>query len=253
MDLRLFDSLESTNKYCELLDLTAVEEFTVVCAREQTAGIGQRGNVWHSEPGKNLTFSLVLKPTFLPFEQQYMLTKAVSLGVADCLASLLPEGQEVSIKWPNDIYIGMRKVCGILISNHVSGSSLSSSVVGIGLNVNQTAFPKWIPNPVSLKQVTGREEALEPLLRRLVECIALRYGQLQGGLEGVEALDNEYLSRLLFRGEERPYLLRGERVDATIVGVNRFGHLDLTGAHGEKYTCQLKELVFLDLAGRQAD
>lgn len=110
MDLRLFDSLESTNKYCELLDLTAVGEFTVVCAREQTAGIGQWGNVWHSEPGKNLTFSLVLKPTFLPFEQQYMLTKAVSLGVVDCLIPLLPEGQEVSIKWPNDIYIGMRKV-----------------------------------------------------------------------------------------------------------------------------------------------
>ena len=175
MDLRLFDSLESTNKYCELLDLSAVGEFTVVCAREQTAGIGQRGNVWHSEPGKNLTFSLVLKPTFLPFEQQYMLTKTVSLGVADCLIPLLPVGQEVSIKWPNDIYIGMGKVCGILISNHVSGSSLSSSVVGIGLNVNQTAFPEWIPNPVSLKQVTGQEEALEPLLLRLVDCIAFRY------------------------------------------------------------------------------
>lgn len=253
MDLRLFDSLESTNKYCELLDLSTVGEFTVVCAMEQTAGIGQRGNVWHSAPGKNLTFSLVLKPCFLPFEQQYMLTKAVSLGVADCLLSLLPEGHAVSIKWPNDIYIGRRKVCGILISNHVSGSSLSSSVVGIGLNVNQTEFPEWIPNPVSLKQVTGREEALEPLLRNVVECIAFRYGQLQDGSEGVQKLDKEYLSKLLFRGEKRLYLLRGERVEATIVDVNRFGHLDLAGSHGEKYTCQLKELVFLDLAGRQVD
>ncbi len=144
-------------------------------------------------------------------------------------------------------------MCGILISNHVSGSSLSSSVVGIGLNVNQTEFPEWVPNPVSLKQVTGREEALEPLLRRVVECIALRYGQLQGGLEGEETLDKEYLSRLLFRGEERLYMLRGEQVEATIVDVNRFGHLDLTGSKGEKYTCQLKELVFLDLAGRQEE
>ena len=248
MDLRMFDSLESTNKYCELLDLSQVGEFTVVCAREQTAGIGQRGNCWHSEAGMNLTFSLVLKPVFLSFENQYELTKAVSLGIVDALRTLLPDGEAVKIKWPNDIYIGLRKVCGVLISNRVAGRCLSASVVGIGLNVNETEFPEWIPNPVSLKQVMGRELPLERVLESVVEGVAMRYSQLKGSSAGGNALlDEAYLSSLLFRGVERPYLYLGRGVRATIQGVNRFGHLELLTSDGEALVCQLKELVFQGL------
>jgi len=252
MDLRVFDSLESTNKYCELLDFATVGEFTVVCARRQTAGIGQRGNSWHSAADMNLTFSLVLKPVFLGVEEQYALTKAVSLGVADCVEGLLPQGEAVRIKWPNDVYIGLRKVCGMLISNRVSGGRLSASIVGIGLNVNETEFPAWVPNPVSLKQVAGREVELMPLLRRVVDCIAVRYGELQDGGAARGRMDDEYLDRLLFRGEERPYLYKGTRIMGTIAGVNRFGHLELDVRGGGRLVCQLKELVFLGVAGREA-
>lgn len=245
MDVRMFDSLESTNKYCELLDLSKVEEFTVVCAREQRAGIGQRGNCWHSEAGMNLTFSLVLKPVFVPFEDQYALTKAVSLGIVDALGGYLPGADALKIKWPNDIYIGMRKVCGVLISNRVAGKRLSASVVGVGLNVNETAFPSWVPNPVSLCQVAGHALPLEDVLEKVLDGVAVRYGELEKGMaQGHRGVDEAYLSRLLNLGVERPYLYHGKPIRATIKGVNRFGHLELVTDGGEDLVCQLKELVF---------
>lgn len=248
MDVRMFDSLESTNKYCELLDLSKVEEFTVICAREQTAGIGQRGNCWHSAAGMNLTFSLVLKPVFLAFERQYALTKAVSLGIAEALVGLLPAEAAVKIKWPNDIYIGKRKVCGVLISNRVAGQCLSASVVGIGLNVNETDFPDWVPNPVSLKQAAGKTLPLGMVLERVVDGIAIRYRQLaEEAVSGHFRLDRDYQSRLLNLGVEMPYLYRNTAIRATIRGVNRFGHLELVTHEGESIVCQLKELVFQGL------
>ena len=139
MDLRMFDSLESTNKYCELLDLSTVGEFAVICAKEQTAGIGQRGNCWHSEAGKNLTFSLVLKPTFLAFENQYALTKAVSLGIVDALEGLISKEEEISIKWPNDIVLNKKKICGILTE---AIAETGQMIIGVGINTNQESMPE---------------------------------------------------------------------------------------------------------------
>ena len=247
MDLRFFDSLESTNQYCELLDLSKVGEFTVVCAREQTAGIGQRGNHWHSAPGENLTFSLVLKPDFLSVENQYLLTKAVSLGIVDWLDSCLPEGCRTSIKWPNDIYVGDRKICGVLISNRVQGNRLSATIVGVGLNINQTDFPDWIPNPISMKLVTGKQTPLEGALTGVAGAIAERYKQLHGALpDNTGELDKAYLSRLLNLGRESTYLYHDKIIRAVITGVNRFGHLELLTAEGNTLVCQLKELKYVD-------
>ena len=159
-NIQQFDSLESTNKYCELLNLGETEEFTVIVAKEQTAGIGQRGNHWAAAPGQNLTFSVVLRPAFLPAADQYALTKAVSLAIVDTLAPLLPQrAEEVRIKWPNDIYVDDRKICGILINNHLQQERIAATVVGIGLNVNQRTFPDWVPNPTSLALLTGNTSA----------------------------------------------------------------------------------------------
>ena len=242
MIIETFDSLPSTNQYCELLDLSQTEEFSVIYARQQTAGIGQRGNCWDSQPDKNLTFSLILKPTFLPAAEQYMLTKVVSLGITDCLQSLIPGGNIIKIKWPNDIYINDHKVCGILISNKLSRTYLSASIVGIGLNVNQTEFPSWVPNPISLKQITGEELSLRPLLENIVQAIQTRYRQLP---TNPDILDQEYLSRLLRLHQPARYLYHGEAITATIQGVNQYGHLLLTTSEGRPLTCQLKELTFL--------
>ncbi|MCQ2296536.1 MAG: biotin--[acetyl-CoA-carboxylase] ligase [Bacteroidales bacterium] len=242
MIIETFDSLPSTNQYCELLDLSQTEEFSVIYARQQTAGIGQRGNCWDSQPDKNLTFSLILKPSFLPAAEQYMLTKVVSLGITDCLQSLIPGGNIIKIKWPNDIYINDHKVCGILISNKLSRTHLSASIVGIGLNVNQTEFPSWVPNPISLKQITGEELFLRPLLENIVQAIQTRYRQLP---TNPAILDQEYLSRLLRLHQPARYLYHGEAITATIQGVNQYGHLLLTTSEGRPLTCQLKELTFL--------
>lgn len=244
MNIQMFDALASTNQYCELLNLSEVEEFTVIVARRQTAGIGQRGNHWEAEPGKNLTFSLVLKPVFLPIADQYQLTKAVSLGVADWLTPLVPQGEgRVRIKWPNDIYVDDRKICGMLITNRVTGDRLSASIVGIGMNINQRVFPDWVPNPTSLSLLTGREWPLEEMLAGLLSAIRRRYEELHREPLGV--LDAPYLARLLRRGEKASYLLHGEKTEATITGVNRFGHLQLVTTAGEHLSCQMKEIQFV--------
>lgn len=242
--IQQFDSLESTNKYCELLNLNEVEEFTVIVARSQTAGIGQRGNHWEAEPGKNLTFSIVLKPSFLPVADQYQLTKAVSLGVTDWLAPLVPDGKSrVKIKWPNDIYVDDKKICGMLITNRVTGDRLSASIVGIGLNINQQSFPDWVPNPTSLASLTGQEWPLEGMLTSLLSAIQSRYEALRREPHGT--LDTPYLARLLRRGEKSAFVLHGQQIEATITGVNRFGHLQLVTPTGDQLSSQMKEIQFI--------
>ena len=252
MDLLIFDSLGSTNRYCELLDLSMVGEFTVVYAREQTAGIGQRGNCWHSAPGLNLTFSFVLKPVFLAVGSQYMLTKAISLGIVDWLATVLPAEQPVDIKWPNDIYVGGNKICGVLVSNRLQRGQLAASIVGVGININQTVFPDWVPNPTSVKLITGKELNLEESLKGLVGKLEARYRQLHDAmLCGSDILDREYLSLLLNYGEECTYLYHDKEVKAAITGVNQYGHLELLTAGGDRLVCQMKELQFTEYHSRQ--
>lgn len=242
MHLQTFATLPSTNQYCELLDLSQTEEFTVIRALQQTAGIGQRGNHWESEAGKNLTFSLILKPDFLPVADQFRITQTVSLAVIDTLKPLLPQWHgQLRIKWPNDIYVGTSKICGMLISHKVQHTTLQASVVGIGLNVNQTLFPDWVPNPVSVAQLLHRDTPLDPLLTQLVSHIERRYQRLREHIDEKE----EYLSLLLNRGIESDYLYHGTPVRATLHDVNSFGHLQLITSDGTPLSCGLKEIAFL--------
>ena len=242
------DSVESTNRYCEALDLKQVEDFTCFWALEQTAGIGQRGNHWEAAPGKNLTFSLVLHPTFLPAERQFRLTQALSLAVVDFLSTFY---YSIHIKWPNDIYISGHKICGILTSAHVtpkivkqsnSQTIISSAVCGIGLNVNQTDFPDWVPNPTSLAILTGKEYKLEPLLRQLLACIEKRYEALRADVD----FEQEYLEHLLNLGLLARYKYKGEVITATVTGVDPHGHLLLTTTDGRHLCCAMKEIAAID-------
>ena len=262
-DILWFDSLESTNNYCKLLDLNTVEEFTVICARSQTAGIGQQGNHWASEPSKNLTFSLILKPTFLRAADQYSLTMAIALAIADTLDLLIsnpkrnqfaPSGR-VQIKWPNDIYVGTpseqhyRKICGILVTNQLSGSHIATSICGIGLNVNQTCFPAWVPNPTSLLLEASAPPsptpfAIDTVLDTVLDCILHRYRQLSLH-DGPDAIKTDYLSRLYRLGQEASYFYNGKTIRATITGIDHFGHLLLTTSTGSHLSCALKEISFL--------
>ena len=242
-------SVESTNKYCEALDLMQVGDFTCFWASEQTAGIGQRGNHWESAPGENLTFSMVLHPTFMSADRQFRLTEAISLAIVDFLSPFTSHITP-TIKWPNDIYVGGKKICGTLISNRVTIQAIthsdnlaiiSSAVCGIGLNVNQTAFPDWVPNPISLGMLTGRLYDLEPLLMQLLHSIEVRYNALREGVD----MEQEYLGCLLNLGIAARYKYEEKEIVATITGVDPHGRLLLTAEDGRRLSCGMKEIALL--------
>lgn len=181
------DTCPSTNSDPAVLDPEAPHGL-VVAAREQTAGRGQRGNTWESGPGLNLSFSIVLRPAGIHPARQFCISEAVALAVAETVEEELRRngvGDPVYVKWPNDIYVGDRKICGILIENTVTGTHIDKSIVGIGLNVNQREFHSDAPNPVSLIQLTARHTPLEPLLDRLTtRLLTLSAGipSLKGGI-----------------------------------------------------------------------
>lgn len=237
MKIHRLASVPSTNRYCEALDLAEVEDFTCYWALAQTAGIGQRGNHWEAEPGKNLTFSLVLHPTFLPADRQFKFTEALSLALCDCLKGL----RDLKVKWPNDIYVGKRKICGTLVSTRLQGAQIASAICGIGLNVNQTVFPDWVPNPTSMALLTGEEYDLEPLLKKLLACIEKRYNDLKNGIDP----EPEYLAHLLNINVTARYIYNEEELTATLTGIDPHGRLLLTTADGRHLSCGMKEITFL--------
>ena len=240
MKIHRLASVPSTNRYCEALDLAEVEDFTCYWALEQTAGIGQRGNHWESATGQNLTFSLVLHPTFLSADRQFKLTEALSLALVDFI-SIFNFQFSIHIKWPNDIYVGGKKICGTLVSTRLVGNSIASAVCGIGLNVNQCDFPDWVPNPTSLALLTGKEYNLEILLRQLLVCIEKRYNELKSGFDP----EPEYLAHLLNLGSRARYIYNEEEIVATITGVDPHGRLLLTVDDGRRISCGMKEISLL--------
>ena len=237
-------STHSTNDYLteRLRNKAITSEGTVVLAIEQTQGKGMDKNIWESEPGKNLTFSFLLKPDFLRADQQFMLNKAVSLGVCDFVKTYV-NNQIVTIKWPNDIYVQDKKIAGILISNSIEGNELSHSIVGIGININQQKFPNTVHNPVSLSIALRRELDLEELLTDLLYWLENRYEQLIKNDWTI--ISENYLDSLYRFKVQHPFLYDGEQILAKITGVSEYGQLQLITSHQEKLECDFKEIKFI--------
>jgi BirA family transcriptional regulator, biotin operon repressor / biotin---[acetyl-CoA-carboxylase] ligase len=224
-------SCQSTNdEAADLIAQTDPPEGTLVITDRQTAGRGQRGNVWLAEPGQNLTMSLVLHPRFLAPTEQFWLNIAVSVGIADALLPLT-DGM-LRVKWPNDLYIENQKLGGILIENTIQGPSLAWSVVGLGLNVNQATFALPTATSVQARFPLPDGYNLPGLLAMLCETIERRYLQLKAGHRA--ALKTTYLQRLFRFGETHTYRdsRSGERFSGSIVGVDDSGQLaiDIGGA-----------------------
>jgi BirA family biotin operon repressor/biotin-[acetyl-CoA-carboxylase] ligase len=236
--------VDSTNLYfLDWLTREKPEEGTLVIADFQTTGRGVDGSKWESEHAMNLTFSFVLYPYFLALEAQFYLNKIISLGLCDMVREILPGHDDIRIKWPNDIYIGDRKVAGTLIQNGVKGTLFEYAVVGIGLNVNQQEFQDDITNPVSLKVAAGKEFNLEDVLKSTLTRIEQRYESLRQGAK--QQIDQDYLQRLYRLQQLSGYLYKGNKIQAKISGVNRFGQLILE-IPGEKIIeCDLKEIKFI--------
>lgn len=229
----------STNTYAlQLCQQKQSVEGTVVITNNQTAGRGQRGNTWEAEPGTNLTFSLILKPTFLLAAEQFMLNRAVSLGIADFLRSQLP--QAVKIKWPNDMLVQEKKICGVLIENVIQGSGLSASVVGIGMNVNQHRFS--IDRATSLYLQTGILYDLSSMLDELLHCIETYWLVLREGR--YDELKDQYLEQLFARDEKRQFKTGTEIFEGEITGVDAVGRLVIQTPFGER-VFGMKEVEFV--------
>ena len=220
-------SVPSTNDYLkeELSKSTPLTEGTVILAVHQTAGRGQMGAIWVSEPGQNLTFSLLLNPVSTAPSHQFAITIVVSLALIEFLQRLLPD-HLVQVKWPNDIYVEGRKIAGILIENIISGRRWKHSIIGVGLNVNQTVFPEGIREKVtSMRLLTGEEYELTDLLAKLCAAIESNYEGME--LSATPWLLGQYVKNLYRYNEEATYLIDGVPVRGKIVGVTVHGRLQL--------------------------
>jgi len=220
------DSVDSTNSFArQLLSNSRPIEGTVIMAKKQFAGRGQMGNKWSTEGGKNITLSVVLYPEQLDADKQFFLNMAISLAVKDFCEFVLLD--EIKIKWPNDIYHHDKKLGGILIENSINGSKITSSIIGIGINVNQEEFDAELPNPTSLVQIKKPADAPDYDIPNLIEdlCSYIEKYYLQLRQQHFNFLDKGY-TEALYRYQQTHEFKRGESTfKGEINGVTKDGRL----------------------------
>ena len=242
MKIRHIGSVNSTNTYLKEHP-EEVDSMTMLVAREQYAGRGQRGNFWEAEPGKNLTFSFRFKPEGLKPIEQFAISEAVALAITD----YLKEEFDPKVKWPNDIYVGNRKIAGILIEHSIMGNEISNTIVGIGLNINQTDFRSDAPNPVSMSQLSGMEYNLEEEASRLGACLECRLASIVEE-DGRNLNHRDYLQKLWRNdGAFHPFVdnRNGETFQGRIEDVEPSGLLVVKKESGHADRFAFKEVSFV--------
>lgn len=214
---------------------TNTSENTVVWTDYQTAGRGCGTNTWESERGKNLLFSMLIHPTDISANEQFRITQIVSVALCQTLQAYI--NNKVEIKWPNDIYVGDKKICGILIENRLRGNTIKDSIIGIGLNVNQTEFKSNAPNPVSIRQLTGRETDLEELLQAFLRAFDVSYNS--------KTTCFGYKSMLYRSGKYAIYEDKTSCFTATLTDVLPDGRLLLVDKDSQERIYAFKEVSFI--------
>ena len=254
--IKWYDSIDSTNLQARR-EAAEGDEGAVWSADFQSAGRGQRGNSWESGKAKNLLFTVLLKPDFLHVTKQFAISQITALAIVKYLQD---KGLSPQIKWPNDIYIGDKKICGILIEHSVSGANLSDSILGIGININQVQFHSDAPNPISLllalnsSEEFDRKVELVAVLQHIMAMYATLFEEVEGGARvvsnhGLEAVNKVYHSYLYRLGEYHKFLtinneVRSEIV-AKIVGVNEFGCLILEEPDGSRSDYSFQQVRYI--------
>ena len=238
-----FDEINSTNvwlydKMAENIDVSDI----VAVAAHQTAGRGMDKNRWESEAGKNLLFSIALNVNYLEAENQFKISQAVSVAIVETLSQYV-DNQQLFIKWPNDIYFGDKKLVGMLIQNTIEGRMMGLSIIGIGLNVNQLQFSKDIPNPVSLKMITGEEYDLKNLLNQLIVNIKNAVESLRFE-KNREEINSKYISKLYRYQKWAEFVYQNQVNTLIIMGFDKYGRLLLHDKEGAEIVCDVKELQF---------
>jgi len=230
----------STNReLANRLSTSKINEGHLVITDYQTAGKGQRGNVWISESGKNLLFSFVLAPNFLMIKKAFMINVIVGVALQKALERFVI-GHNVEIKWPNDIYIGDKKVGGVLVETSSDSGFLENTIVGIGLNVNQNHFS--INSATSLSLETGSSCDLDEILEQVLLHMESQYLKLKA--DNIKAIMYEYHQNLRWRGEVHEFESRGENFLGEIIGINEFGKLMVK--HTDKlHSYDVKDITFI--------
>lgn len=246
-------AVDSTNNFAKQhMAKSSPIDGTVILADEQFAGRGQAGTSWTSDANTNLTFSLIYHTSFLRATEQFYLNMAVSIGLVQAIDALLNERNSISaedgharmsvkVKWPNDIYVNEKKIAGVLIENSISGMQLKYSVIGIGLNVNQTEFPEGL-NAVGMKRPGGDELDRNLVLNEMLSSIEKYFLLLKE--RKFELLKNKYLENLYRFREEASYSRGGELFRASIADVEDSGKLILQTEKGREHF-GFKEIVFI--------
>lgn len=242
--IKELESVASTNTWAKE-NAAQLLHGDVVVTHNQTSGRGQRGCQWEAEPGKNLTFSLYLQPTEVAPDHQFMISEIVALAVAGTVERALAEAVDsdrVAVKWPNDIYVDDRKIAGILIEHTLQGNTISQTIAGVGLNVNQTEFVSDAPNPVSLAQLARHEYPLAGLLMEICNEVTTRLAA-----PDPTAIHAEFKHKL-WRNDGLPHpftLPDGTAFEATIENIEPDGRLLLRRVGAEQPEAYFfKEVAF---------
>jgi len=228
----------STNDHLAHLARESKEpEGSTLYTDQQTDGKGQRGNVWVSEQGKNILLSILLRPKFLALQRQHYLNLITGLALIDVLNQHM---SNVSLKWPNDVYVGDKKIAGILIENNSRGNAIESSIIGVGLNVNQKGF--ILPKATSLFMETEREYDRDEIIESLLIQLEKWYLKLKAGQ--FDIILKAYHNVLMWRGEHRLFRAQDEEFYGEIVGIDINGKLAINHNEQLRYF-GIKEVEFV--------
>ena len=241
------DSIGSTNTYLrELGGGDPSFDYEIAVATFQTAGRGQKGNTWESEAGKNLLFSILAHPQGIKVHEQFYISEAIALAVSDSVIAFIgPEYADgVSVKWSNDVYWEDFKMAGILIENTLQGDRILDTVVGVGLDVNQEVFVSDAPNPISLKNITGREFDLDALLNDIVDRFI---GYMKLSADKRPEVDQLYRNRLYRREGYHKFRDSNGTFEARIEGIRPDGCLMLQTSASEHRVYEVTQVQFLQM------
>ncbi|WP_317896678.1 biotin--[acetyl-CoA-carboxylase] ligase [Aurantibacillus circumpalustris] len=233
--------IHSTNSYAiDLLKNVNLSEGTVVHTANQTHGKGQRGSVWNAQAKRNLTASIILKPTFLSIKNQFFLYQIVALACYDSVAEIMKSSQiDIKIKWPNDILVNKKKIAGILIENNIQNNQINWCVTGIGINVNQVEFDPTI-TATSLKLITGSDYSITLVLETLCKHFEKHYLVLRNSK--LSSISEAYLKHLYGLNQFLEFEIHGERKKLLVKGLSESGLLLLEDSSGKINELDVKEV-----------
>lgn len=242
-DFKCYDVVNSTNDIAkELIRLNPHVNGTVIQANHQLKGRGRQNHVWESNPNENLLFSIIIAPTSIHPSKQFIINELVAVTLRDFLQTHIPAAT-VKIKWSNDIYVENKKIAGILIEHIITGSSITHSIIGIGININQTDFPPFLPCPTSLKSETGHHYDIKNLCTDYANRFLNAFELFTPKQE--LPLTETYIQHLFLLHEKHDYLIDGQKTKATIIGIDTYGCLLMEMENGKREAFELNRITYV--------